>query len=176
MRTAEAVPAATRGAGPICRNARTTEEVTVSPRARFAVAAFVAFAVVGLASGTPAAAGGRPFTTNLTGAAEVTAAGVPNQGDLDGTGSATLRVNPGLGEVCWTITVSGIAPVSAAHLHVAPSTTTGPVVVGLNPYTSGCTEVSRDLARAIIRNPAAYYVNVHNAQFPGGALRGQLSR
>ena len=34
--------------------------------------------------------GGRKFTTELTGEAEVTAAGVPNQGDLDGTGSASI--------------------------------------------------------------------------------------
>ena len=49
-----------------------------------------------------------PFTVDLTGEAEVTAAGVPNQGDLDGTGTATLTINPGLGQVCWTIDVAGV--------------------------------------------------------------------
>jgi hypothetical protein len=34
--------------------------------------------------------------------------------------------------------------------------------------------VTRQLARDIVRNPSDYYVNVHNADFPGGALRGQL--
>jgi CHRD domain len=123
-----------------------------------------------------AAAGGRPFTTTLTGAAEVNAAGVPNQGDLDGIGTASLRVNPGQGEVCWTIAVSGVDPITAAHIHIAPPTAPGPIVVPLDPYSGGCTEVDRDVALAIIKNPDSYYVNVHNAPFPAGALRGQLSR
>ena len=141
-----------------------------------AVLAAVA-AVVGLAGVVPAAAqGGRPFTTSLTGEAEVNAQGVPNQGDLDGTGTASIRINPGLGEVCWTITVSGVEPITAAHIHVAPPTAPGPIVVPLEPYTGGCTDVDRDLALEIIQNPDAYYVNVHNAPFPAGALRGQLGR
>jgi CHRD domain len=123
-----------------------------------------------------AAAGGRPFTTTLTGAAEVNAAGVPNQGDLDGIGTASLRINPGQGEVCWTIAVSGVDPITAAHIHIAPPTAPGPIVVPLDPYSGGCTEVDRDVALAIIKNPDSYYVNVHNAPFPAGALRGQLSR
>ncbi len=139
-----------------------------------ALAAFATLALA-LAPVSPAAAqGGKPFTTTLTGAAEVNAQGVPDQGDPDGIGSATVRINPGLGTVCWTITVSGVDPITAAHIHFAPATTTGPVVVPLNPYTGGCTDVSRELALAIITNPEAYYVNVHNATYPAGALRGQL--
>jgi hypothetical protein len=111
----------------------------------------------------------------LTGVAEVNAQGVPNQGDPDGSGTATLRINPGLGEVCWSITVSGVDPILAAHIHIAPVTSPGPVVVPLSPYTGGCTTVDRDLARAILIDPSGYYVNVHNATYPAGALRGQLS-
>ena len=132
---------------------------------------------ISLAAVVPASAepsGGRPFTVDLTGAAEVNAAGVPNQGDPDGTGTARLTINPGLGQVCWTIEVAGVEPITAAHIHAAQTTTTGPVVVLLAPYAGGCTEVDRELAIAIITNPGSYYVNVHNAPYAAGALRGQL--
>src|SRR5215207_372391 len=118
--------------------------------------------------------GGRPFTVDLTGEAEVNAQGVPNQGDLDGSGTARLTINPGLGKVCWTIEVTGVEPITAAHIHIAPTTLPGPVVVPLSPYTGGCTAVNRDLALAIILDPSGYYVNVHNDPYPAGALRGQL--
>ena len=120
-----------------------------------------------------AADGGRPLSTELTGAAEV-----PGPGDPDGSGSAALRINPGLGEVCYTLTVAGIDPATAAHIHVGAAGVAGPVVVPLAPPTSGssmgCATVDRALALELIRVPAAYYVNVHNAQFPAGAVRGQL--
>ena len=129
-----------------------------------------------LASVLPAsgASGGRPFRIHLTGAAEVNAQGVPNQGDPDGSGTAVLRINPGQEQVCWTIEVAGVDPIFAAHIHVAPPTAPGPIVVPLNPFSAGCTTVSRELALAIIRDPGSYYVNVHNASYPAGALRGQL--
>lgn len=125
-------------------------------------------------------AGGRPFSTTLTGEAEVTPAGVPNQGDLDGEGTAHLTLNQGQGEICYELTVSGIAPAGAAHIHVGASTTTGPIVVHFVAPTSGsssgCVSVDPELIKAIRQNPENYYVNVHNAEFPGGALRGQLSK
>ena len=97
-------------------------------------------------------------------------------GDPDASGTAQLWINPGQGSVCWSITVSNLDPIFAAHIHVAPAGSPGPIVVPLNPYTGGCTTVTRDLALAIVTNPSAYYVNVHNATYPGGAARGQLSR
>jgi hypothetical protein len=76
--------------------------------------------------------------------------------------------------VCLTIEVDDVDPISAAHIHVGSSTTTGSVVVPLNPYSVGCAEVSRELALVIIMDPGSYYVNVHNTTYPAGALRGQL--
>jgi hypothetical protein len=140
---------------------------------RIAIVLVVGLAVLALAS--PVGAEGRRFSTTLTGAAEV-----PGPGDPDGSGTATVTLNQGQSEICFEITVSGIAPATAAHIHVAPAGVAGPVVVPLTPPTSGsssgCVSVDPGLIKAIRQNPSAYYVNVHNADFPAGAVRGQLSK
>jgi hypothetical protein len=102
----------------------------MSLRRRIAIALVASIGLL-LASVMPASGdeGGVPFTVELTGEAEVTSAGVPNQGDLDGSGTATVTVNPGQGEVCWSIEVADVEPISAAHIHKAPSTTTGALYI-----------------------------------------------
>jgi hypothetical protein len=67
--------------------------------------------------------------------------------------------------VCWTIEVADVEQITAAHIHVAPSTAPGPIVVPLEPYTGGSTDIDRELAVAIITDPSSYYVNVHNMKF-----------
>lgn len=121
---------------------------------------------------------GRKFTTTLTGAAEI-----PGPGDPDGSGTATIWLNPGQEEVCWEIHVENITlPATGAHIHVGTVTEFGGVVVGLTPpdatgHSSGCTSADRDLIKAIIKNPENYYVNVHTLPLYGaGAVRGQLSK
>ena len=120
-------------------------------------------------------ADGRPLSAELTGAAEV-----PGPGDPDGSGTAMIRVNPGQSEICYDLEVEGIAPARAAHIHEAPAGQAGPVVVPLEAPTDGtssaCASVTRELALDILKSPEDYYVNVHNAEYPGGALRGQLSK
>jgi hypothetical protein len=122
----------------------------------------------------PVSAGGRPFFTTLTGAAEA-----PGPGDPDGSGTAFITLNQGQEEVCFDIEVSGVAPITAAHIHVAPEGSPGPVVVSFDVPVNGlngCVSADADLIKDIRQSPSEYYVNVHNAEFPAGALRGQLSK
>ncbi|HET9911764.1 MAG TPA: PQQ-dependent sugar dehydrogenase [Anaerolineales bacterium] len=117
----------------------------------------------------------RDFLIRMTGAAEA-----PGPGDPDGRGIARLSLKPAEGEVCFALRVSKIAlPATGAHIHQAPVGSPGPVVVPLTPpndkgFSSGCVSADPNLIRNIIQNPTQYYVNVHNAEFPAGAVRGQL--
>ncbi len=119
--------------------------------------------------------GGRKLQTSLTGAAEV-----PGPGDTDGSGMATVTVNPGKSEICYTLTVMAIDAATAAHIHEGASGVAGPVVVPLEAPADGsseaCVTVTRDLALEILKTPSDYYVNIHNAAFPAGAVRGQLAK
>ena len=143
-------------------------------RGRMMVVPALVLAMVAVAP-SAASAGGRPLATALTGAAER-----PGPGDPDGSGTARLTLNSGQEEICFTLEVSGIEPATVAHIHEAPVDEAGPVVVGLaapmSGSSSGCVAVDRDLVKDIRNNPDEYYVNVHNAEFPAGALRGQLSK
>ena len=99
----------------------------------------------------------------------------PTAGDPDGYGAADFR-----------IIAAGISQVQAAHIHKAPVGQAGDIVVDLfsfkgknqtvPPRISGCAKTTTAIAKDIARNSDDYYVNVHNADFPGGALRGQLSK
>ena len=108
---------------------------------------------------------------------------VPGPGDPDGSGVARLRLNSGRHRICFHIEVSGITlPATAAHIHPGAAGEANPPVVTLGTpdatgVADGCvTGVARSLIKAIRKHPADYYVNVHNADFPDGAVRGQLTR
>jgi hypothetical protein len=125
--------------------------------------------------------GGRPLSTDLTGLEEA-----PSLGDPDASGTATVTLKQGLGAVCSEISWQDVdGEVFAGHIHIGPPGSAGPVVVTLftgsfggTASVSGCTEdVDPDLIKAIRKNPEAYYVNLHSLpDFPGGAVRGQLSK
>ncbi len=118
--------------------------------------------------------GGVMLQADLTGAAEVT------PGDPDGSGSVQLVLNQGQGTLDYMIVVSDIEPASAAHIHFAPAGSAGPVTVTLSAPTNGMSSgtilLDKETIKRIRKNPEAYYVNVHNSMYPGGALRGQLSK
>ena len=110
----------------------------------------------------------------LTGAAEV-----PGPGSPDGTGMARVFLDPGQGTVCYELTVALTPPAAAAHIHRGAADVSGPIVVPFDAPSSGsatgCREgVDAALVAEIAQTPADFYVNVHNPDFPAGAIRGQL--
>ncbi|HTJ74767.1 MAG TPA: CHRD domain-containing protein [Acidimicrobiales bacterium] len=102
----------------------------------------------------------------------------PVLGDPDAIGTATLTLDSTTGRVCVRWRILNADPMTAGHIHLAPVGVAGPVVVPLptpvGSASSGCTTASPALVQRILDNPSAYYVNVHNAAYPGGVMRAQL--
>lgn len=107
-------------------------------------------------------------------------------GDKNGSGSAVVfGIDGDPATLCYSLIVSKIGPATGAHIHEGAEGENGPVVAFLAPpadKTAGdCLTDGEEgkfaegtTAAEILANPEEYYVNVHNEQFPGGAIRGQL--
>jgi CHRD domain-containing protein len=116
----------------------------------------------------------------LLGGNEVSDAGDANIGDPDGSGTATLLIRGTI--LCSAILVTGIDIPTAAHIHEGAAGVNGPVVVtfthppetGDPGDTSECVPADATVLNNISQNPAGFYVNVHTAAYPNGAVRGQL--
>jgi hypothetical protein len=116
--------------------------------------------------------GGRPISTTL---APVT----PN---TIGAGSFVARSNIGQGRICWSLTVTGLSDVTAAHIHYLNGPLATQIAVPLalpTPFTgsaTGCATVLRALVKQILVHPENFYVNVHTTAYPGGAISGTLAK
>jgi hypothetical protein len=128
-----------------------------------------------LTSAHLAAAAEMKAQANLTGAAEV-----PGPGDPDGSGAVQVTLNTEKNEVCYDLTVTKIDEATMAHIHEGAAGKEGPVKVGLDTpkggSAKGCKTADAAVVKDIMGNPANYYVNVHNAAYPKGAVRGQLTK
>jgi hypothetical protein len=131
------------------------------------------------AQGPPAIAAG---AVRLEGAQEVPPA------DPDGRGIfAYVAIND---RICYVLTARRIQPASLAHIHAGPRGVNGGIVIGLIAPTGGFSKdcitaqpnttpnspevLLQSELDAIIADPTQFYANVHNAEFQGGAIRGQL--
>jgi hypothetical protein len=133
--------------------------------------------VASLALAGVAMAAETTLTATLAGVAEG-----ENPGDEDGSGTASIVIDPEAGTACWTLEAADIMPVLQSHIHVGAEGESGDIVVpldvdGFEGSSEGCIEPMEDAAilQEIVDNPAGYYVNLHTEDFPAGAIRGQLA-
>ena len=130
-----------------------------------------------VAAAVPAFAPAAPTSMHPEVAAKLTGGVEVPKGAPNGHGIVNLTLDGAKGRVCWTFEgVTGIGKALAAHIHKAPAGKAGPVVVPLGAAykAKGCTTAAKAVVTAIEASPNAYYVNVHTAKYPAGAIRGQL--
>jgi CHRD domain len=121
------------------------------------------------------------LTAELTGNQEVPTPNGPAVGDQDGKATALVEIKGD--RVIFALQWKGIAAPTLGHIHEGQAGVNGGVKVPLfgtaMPATvtaaAGSLSVTdAKLAQDIRTNPAGFYVNLHTAEFPGGAVRGQL--
>jgi hypothetical protein len=146
------------------------------------IAAFIAglatFVVATVALADPPAA--KTFVAVLTAEDEVPLCAPAGN---DARGVAVFRVlDEATGLVSYKLVANNIpGNTTAAHIHIAPKGTPGPVVQPL-PFTPGeeqgvigrGTFTNPALLAAIRANPENYYVNLHSTVCGAGVIRGQL--
>ena len=127
---------------------------------------------------TPATATTITFALSMTGAQEV-----PGPGDPNGTATGTMTFDDVTGGISWNLTYANIVAPGAMHIHGpgGPAGTAATILVPLSVSTTGGagTLIGQQTGPAsnvtsILANPTDFYVNIHNEEFPDGAVRGQL--
>jgi hypothetical protein len=140
----------------------------------FLIAALAAVLVLPALSGADSPKA--QLSAKLKGNAEV-----PGPGDRNGRGEAFVNAKPAKRKICFQVSWVRIQQPNAGHIHKGGEDVAGPVKVELFAGTPPSDTVEdciknlkRKLVRQIARRPENFYVNVHNPEFPDGAIRGQL--
>jgi hypothetical protein len=111
--------------------------------------------------------------------------------DPDGEGRARVKLHIDEGKVCFAVRFRDAGTPNRGHIHVGDAATNGGIVVPLFELVAdatdprhdalesdraleGCVTADPALLEQIAADPDGYYVNLHNARFPGGVMRGQL--
>lgn len=111
-----------------------------------------------------------------------TLSGAPEPGGGDSNGSGTALVTLTRRKICFDITVQNIAlPATTVHIHHDTTTENAIVVARLTPvpddsgHAEGCVRAASFKIRDVRDHPSIHHLNVHNAEFPNGAIGGQLA-
>jgi hypothetical protein len=129
------------------------------------------------------------FNITANGIKEVSAGGVPN-GDPDGLAVGTVQLDNGTGSgttgsAIINITITNVDfPLTGHHIHQGPITSIGGIVLDFgnpesfrsgNTITESVSNLSAATINNVFANPSAFYYNIHNIPFGGGAVRDQLT-
>lgn len=103
----------------------------------------------------------------------------PRPGDPDGTGKALITIDTSINRLCYELSWSNIGEPTDAMIHdssIKDENTS--MLIDLRLKENGpkaCLTVDRPLLDRVVANPSGHHVEVHNNDYPDGAMRGQLS-
>ncbi|MCX4989175.1 MULTISPECIES: CHRD domain-containing protein [unclassified Streptomyces] len=127
--------------------------------------------------------GGTILAASLRGAAEVPVQGGPAVGDKDGAALEFIKVKGD--KVSVAVTWRGTGRPTLLHIHQGAKGANGGVKVDSGKLLDrikghsvvGTVKVEdAALLDALKTDPGSFYANLHTAEFPGGAVRGQLHK
>ena len=107
---------------------------------------------------------------------------VPEAGVTDGTGLAEVSIKGG--ELCYKLTATMGEKPTMAHIHTGKAGVAGDVLIDLKPTwteeesgfgADSCLMPDTAALASIQESPSEFYVNIHTAEHPKGAMRGQLA-
>jgi len=137
--------------------------------------------------GVGAGGGGTVLAASLRGANEVPVAGGPAVGDRDGAAVEFVKVKGD--KVSVAVAWRGTGKPTLLHIHQGAKGTNGGVKIdftgllgkgssgGKGRTVTGTVKVDDAALLAKLKSdPGAFYANLHTAEFPGGAVRGQLHK
>ena len=120
------------------------------------------------------------LAAGLVGRNEVPVAGGPAVNDPDGRATAVVKIKGD--QVSYAVRWQNITAPKAFHIHQGAAGTNGGVKIdflgsdipaGVQAVTGSVKVTDQALLDAIKTNPNSFYLNLHTAEFPGGAVRGQ---
>lgn len=140
---------------------------------------------IGVQSGQGTLTGGKGaiFAASLNGANEVPVQGGPAVGDKDGAALQFIKVSGD--KVSFAVKWRGVAKPTALHIHQGLKGANGGIKVDFTKLLAGAkghratgtvTVSDAALLQQLKDNPNSFYANLHTAEFPGGAVRGQLHK
>ena len=90
-------------------------------------------------------------------------------------GIVNVTLNSSKRTVCWTFELAGVTKPAFAHIHKGRAGVSGPIASRwARPTRPRGVCGAEEIVDAVESNPNGYYVNVHNAKYPNGVVRGEL--